>query len=103
MIDWFYDIVQEKFTITDIGELKKHLGICYRQKTDSEGEQYVEATMVKLADEIKKSYKQLLKKKATKKAATKKAAEAEKTTLGDIGGLADLKKKMEADTKKKKK
>jgi len=29
------------------------------------------------------------------KAASKKAAEAEKTTLGDIGGLADLKKKME--------
>ncbi|MDB0603577.1 30S ribosomal protein S1 [Tenacibaculum maritimum] len=29
------------------------------------------------------------------KAATKKAAEAEKTTLGDIGGLAELKRKME--------
>ncbi|MDB0599606.1 30S ribosomal protein S1 [Tenacibaculum maritimum] len=29
------------------------------------------------------------------KAATKKAAEAEKTTLGDIGGLAELKEKME--------
>ncbi len=36
------------------------------------------------------------------KAASKKAAEADKTTLGDIGGLADLKKKMEADNKKKK-
>jgi len=35
------------------------------------------------------------------KAAVKKAAEAEKTTLGDIGGLADLKKKMEAGNKKK--
>ena len=30
MIDWFYDIVQEKFTITDLGELKKHLRIWYR-------------------------------------------------------------------------
>jgi len=29
------------------------------------------------------------------KAAAKKSSEAEKTTLGDIGGLADLKKKME--------
>ncbi|MDG1955385.1 MAG: S1 RNA-binding domain-containing protein, partial [Polaribacter sp.] len=29
------------------------------------------------------------------KAAAKKSAEAEKTTLGDISGLADLKKKME--------
>ena len=29
------------------------------------------------------------------KVAVKKAAEAEKTTLGDIGGLAALKKKME--------
>ena len=35
------------------------------------------------------------------KVATKKSAEAEKTTLGDIGGLADLKKKMEAGSKKK--
>ena len=26
-IDWFYNIVQEKFTITDLGKLKKHLGI----------------------------------------------------------------------------
>ena len=35
------------------------------------------------------------------KAVAKKSAEAEKTTLGDIGGLADLKKKMEAGSKKK--
>ena len=35
------------------------------------------------------------------KAATAKSADAEKTTLGDIGGLADLKKKMEAGSKKK--
>ena len=33
------------------------------------------------------------------KAAANKASDAEKTTLGDIGGLADLKKKMEADSK----
>ena len=36
------------------------------------------------------------------KTAVKKSAEAEKTTLGDIGGLAALKEKMEAGTKKKK-
>ncbi|NVJ88845.1 MAG: 30S ribosomal protein S1 [Flavobacteriaceae bacterium] len=36
------------------------------------------------------------------KAAIKKAAEVEKTTLGDIGGLADLKKQMDAKAKKKK-
>ena len=29
------------------------------------------------------------------KAAAKKAQESEKTTLGDIGGLAELKRKME--------
>ena len=39
--------------------------------------------------------------KRNMKAAAKKSAEAEKTTLGDIGGLADLKKKMEAGSKKK--
>ncbi len=33
------------------------------------------------------------------KAAAKKSAEVEKTTLGDIGGLADLKKKMEEGNK----
>jgi small subunit ribosomal protein S1 len=36
------------------------------------------------------------------KAAVKKSADAEKTTFGDIGGLAALKKKMEAGAKKKK-
>ena len=36
------------------------------------------------------------------KTAVKKSADAEKTTLGDIGGLAALKEKMEAGTKKKK-
>ena len=30
MIDWLHDIVQKRFTITDLGELKKHLGIWYR-------------------------------------------------------------------------
>ncbi len=39
--------------------------------------------------------------KRNMKAAAKKASEVEKTTLGDIGGLADLKKKMEAGSKKK--
>ena len=39
--------------------------------------------------------------KRNMKAIAKKSAEAEKTTLGDIGGLADLKKKMEAGSKKK--
>jgi small subunit ribosomal protein S1 len=38
--------------------------------------------------------------KRNMKAVAKKSAEAEKTTLGDIGGLADLKKKMEAGSKK---
>ncbi|WP_435416580.1 30S ribosomal protein S1 [Polaribacter aestuariivivens] len=37
------------------------------------------------------------------KAAAKKSADVEKTTLGDIGGLAALKEKMEAGAKKKKK
>ena len=39
--------------------------------------------------------------KRNMKVAAKKSAEAEKTTLGDIGGLADLKKQMDAKAKKK--
>ena len=39
--------------------------------------------------------------KRNMKVAAKKSAEAEKTTLGDIGGLADLKKQMDAKSKKK--
>ena len=68
IIDWFYDIVQEKFTITDLGELKKHLGIWYRWKTDLKGERHVEVTMSKLADKIQELYKQLSNKKVTEKA-----------------------------------
>ncbi len=49
------------------------------------------------------SHTAIFKEQETKnvKAANKKAAEVEKTTLGDIEGLADLKKKMEEDKKKK--
>ena len=39
--------------------------------------------------------------KRNMKVAAKKSAEAEKTTFGDIGGLADLKKQMDAKAKKK--
>lgn len=39
--------------------------------------------------------------KRNMKVAAKKSAEAEKTTLGDIGSLADLKKQMDAKAKKK--
>ena len=39
--------------------------------------------------------------KRNMKVAAKKSAEAEKTTLGDLGGLADLKKQMDAKAKKK--
>jgi len=39
--------------------------------------------------------------KRNMKVAAKKSAEAEKTTLGDIGGLADLKKQMDAKANKK--
>ena len=45
-IRWFMNEFKQKFKITELGQMKKHLGIWYDWKKDQDGEPYVRATMV---------------------------------------------------------
>jgi hypothetical protein len=49
---WFKEGVKKGFGITELGLLKKHLGVWCELKTDEHGERYVVATMPKLARQI---------------------------------------------------
>jgi hypothetical protein len=51
-IKWFKEGVKKRFGITELGLLKKHLGVWYEWKTDEHGERYVVATMPKLVRQI---------------------------------------------------
>ncbi|KAI2503386.1 GAG-pre-integrase domain [Fragilaria crotonensis] len=48
--------LKKRFNISDLGRLKKHLGVWYDWKTDDNGESYVVASMTKLEDEIVESF-----------------------------------------------
>jgi hypothetical protein len=54
-IKWFKEGVKKRFGITDLGLLKKHLGIWYEWKQDENRERYVVATMPKLVQDIIKT------------------------------------------------
>jgi hypothetical protein len=56
-IEQFKLDIQQRFNITELGILKKHLGIWYNWKKDN-GEQYIEATMPKLVREIIESFEE---------------------------------------------
>ncbi len=51
-IKWFKEGLKQRFGITDLGRLKKHLGIWYEWKIDENGERYIVATMPKLVRQI---------------------------------------------------
>ncbi len=51
-VKWFKEGVKQRFGITELGVLKRHLGIWYDWKTDENGERYVVATMPKLVKQI---------------------------------------------------
>jgi hypothetical protein len=50
--------VKTRFNITDLGLLKKHLGIWYDWKEEENGEKFIEATMPKLVGEIIESFEE---------------------------------------------
>jgi hypothetical protein len=43
---------KEAFKYTDLGKLCKHLGVCYKEKCNKNGELYLEATMPKMVKDI---------------------------------------------------
>jgi hypothetical protein len=57
-IEQFKMDVKKRFNITDLGLLKKHLGIWYDWKEEENGEKYIEATMPKLVGEIIESFEE---------------------------------------------
>src|SRR5688572_23712861 len=52
--EWFKTEVQKRFSIKDLGKLKKHLGVWYEWKQEN-GETIIEAKMTALIDEIIKA------------------------------------------------
>ncbi|KAI2494658.1 hypothetical protein MHU86_19887 [Fragilaria crotonensis] len=55
-IEKFKSELKKRFNISDLGRLKKHLGVWYDWKTDDNGESYIVASMTKLEDEIVESF-----------------------------------------------
>ena len=54
-IEWFKTMIKRRFNISDLGLLKKHLGVWYEWKKAPNGDTMVIATMDKLIDDtIKK-------------------------------------------------
>ena len=53
----FKEEFKKKFTVTDLGELKKHLGIWYERKKDEQGE-YFELSMSEFAKQMIKDYEE---------------------------------------------
>jgi hypothetical protein len=48
----FKEGIKKRFGYTDLGKLKKHLGVWYEEKFDESQERYLEATMPELVDNI---------------------------------------------------
>ena len=51
-VDEFKKGIKERFGYTDLGRMKKHLGVWYEHKTNENGDTYIEATMPKYVKEI---------------------------------------------------
>ena len=51
-LDWFKEGIGKRFKFTEEGKLRKHLGVWYEWKKDSNGELYIEATMPELVEQI---------------------------------------------------
>jgi hypothetical protein len=63
-IEQFKMDVKKRFNITDLGLLKKHLGIWYDWKEEENGEKYIVATMPKLVGEIIESFEEHMSREA---------------------------------------
>ena len=56
--NWFKEEVQKRFKISDLGKLKKHLGVWYEKKCDNEGP-YYQLKMEKYQAELLQDWKEL--------------------------------------------
>ncbi len=63
-IEWYKEGVKSRFDYTDLGGLRKHLGVWYEEKMDKNGERYLVATMPKKVREIIELYEEHIGKNA---------------------------------------
>jgi hypothetical protein len=56
MIKWAYEMIETKYKIEKLGKLRKHLGVWWDWKKDSEGQDYLVASMPKMIKEIEEKY-----------------------------------------------
>jgi hypothetical protein len=56
-IEWFKKGIHTRFNYTDMGQLKKHLGIWYEWVVDENGKMIIIATMPKMVNKIIDAYK----------------------------------------------
>jgi hypothetical protein len=55
-VEWAYKMIEKEMKIERLGKLKKHLGIWYKWKKDEQGNQYLEAHMPKMVEEITQKF-----------------------------------------------
>jgi hypothetical protein len=51
-VEWLKKRIKKRFEYTDLGKLRRHLGVCYKEKFDENGELYLKATMPKMVNSI---------------------------------------------------
>ena len=56
----FMQKFKKKYNITELGRMKKHLGMWYEWKKDDEGEPYVKVTMDEMLDEIIEKFEKVI-------------------------------------------
>ena len=55
-VKWCQENLKKRFNITELGQVKKHLGVWYEWKKDQEGNTLIEASMHKMVEQIVKDY-----------------------------------------------
>ena len=55
-VKWCQENLKKRFNVTDLGIVKKHLGVWYEWKVDNQGNKFIEASMHKMVEQIIKDY-----------------------------------------------
>ena len=59
-IKWFKEEFKRKYNITELGRMKKHLGMWYEWKNDDQGELYIKVTMDDMLKDIVDIYEKMI-------------------------------------------
>jgi hypothetical protein len=59
MVKWFKTKISTRFNFTDLGKLRKHLGVWYEWGRDKNGDTFIKATMDSLIDETIEAFRNM--------------------------------------------